>query len=190
MNVRRGGRKKRTTERKGGKREGREDKEESPLLPALAVLPGCTLKLTKRLVPGTGPGWAEGARAGEQDRKGQAALFTLQRQRLSEAYREQWFSRRELLSPPQPPEQGQQIRTQTPGVRCKAMSQNVEMSTSRGWTRPEAEPRTITARAQGSRESQGGWRRQGGGPDRGESGCPRREVHARTALLLPDKVRL
>ena len=59
MNVRKGGRKKRTRERKGGKKAGRENKEECPVLLALAVLPGCTSKLTKHLVPGTGPGWVE-----------------------------------------------------------------------------------------------------------------------------------
>ena len=69
-----------------GKKEGRRGagegkiRKEHPVLPALAVLPGCTLKLTKHLIPGTA------CVGGTKNRKGQMSLFTLQRQHLGEAH--------------------------------------------------------------------------------------------------------
>lgn len=60
-------------------------RKERPVLLALAVLQGCTLKLTKHLVPGTECGRKRGwGGRGTKDRKGQTSLFTLQRQDLSE----------------------------------------------------------------------------------------------------------
>lgn len=86
MGGRKGGKKERRKEgtkmegsRKGGRKE-RENKKESLVPVTLTELPGCTLKLTKHLVPVPGKRGSE-----NKNRKGQTSFFTLQWQHLCDA---------------------------------------------------------------------------------------------------------
>lgn len=75
-------------------------RKEHPVLLALVVLQGCTLKLTKHLVPGTECGRKQGwGGRGTKDRKGQTSVFTLQQQDLGEVLLNNYCPT-QSLSPP------------------------------------------------------------------------------------------